>query len=861
MKPVALFLMLFVLFSCSMKSHLPVVSEINQKWEFRQADSGSWNKATVPGCVHTDLLAIGQIEDPFNRMNEKNLQWIDKKDWEYRTSFKLDKKILARENLQLDFKGLDTYASVYLNDSLILSTDNMFREWTADVKKILHPGDNQLRIRFDSPIRRGLEKNTAWGFDLPAVNDLSQIGEIGNKRVSVFTRKAPYHYGWDWGPRFVTSGIWRPVYLIAWDDARISDLWFRQPQVNEKKASLVATFTIRADREGPAQIAVTNTANMSILVSRDVNLVRGENIFELPFEIDHPDLWWTNGLGKQPLYSLEGSLMIDNQPVDKKLLKTGIRSLKLVQQDDRDGKGKSFYFELNGVPVFMKGANYIPNDAFLTRVTPEKYQSVVERAVKANMNMLRVWGGGIYENDLFYDLCDEKGILLWQDFMFACSMYPGDSLFLSNVREEVLQNVTRLRNHASLALWCGNNEIETAWKNWGWQKEYNEKQKQIIEAGYDSLFLSLIPGIVHRLDPDRSYWPSSPSQRMIAPADQKQTELFSGDVHNWAVWHGKQPFEMYETYIPRFMSEYGFQSFPEKREIQTFTKPEDWSIESPVMNWHQRSAPGNMLIKTYMDMYYRQPKDFDMFLYLNQVVQAEGVGVGMEAHRRSRPWCMGTLYWQLNDCWPAPSWSSTDYDGHWKALQYAAKKDYANFMVSITVMSDSLKVFAVSDSLVDMKATLRLKIFGLDGKILWTRDSETTVKANNSIQIFSSPEKEFLEDFNPEGILFFAELISNNRVLATRTYRFAAQKDLALEKPIIRYTIEPNPDGSFHLLLTTDKPALDVYLNAETCDGLFSDNYFNLLPGQKKEITFSPSGDCTGFAQNLKIISLRDSYE
>ncbi|MFN8207399.1 MAG: glycoside hydrolase family 2 protein [Bacteroidales bacterium] len=858
---------LFVVFmvasaaSCTYKGNLPVIFELKDHWEFRQADSGSWMPATVPGCVHTDLLAAGKIEDPFYRMNEKDLQWIDKKDWEYRTTFTVEKNLLEKNNLLLDFKGLDTYAKVYLNDQLILTADNMFREWKTNVKGILREGENVLLIHFDSPIRHGLEQLEALGYGLPASNDQAERGGLGNKLVSVFTRKAPYHYGWDWGPRFVTSGIWRPVQLVEWNQARIEDIWIRQKEVDSNRANLIAQFSITADQDGPARIALTNKKNMVMLGVSEIQLRKGLNVVDLPVVVKNPELWWTNGLGKQNITTLEGTLYIRNKPVDVLQVKTGLRSLRLVQTPDGDGMGKSFYFELNGVPVFMKGANYIPNDNFLPRVTPEKYRDVVKRAADANMNMLRVWGGGIYEEDIFYELCDAYGILVWQDFMFACSMYPGDSIFLANVEQEIKENVIRLRNHASIALWCGNNEIETAWKNWGWQRDYNEAQKREIGGNYDLLFHKLIPGIVAQLDPDRPYWPSSPHQGTEQIAAGKQAaELHSGDVHNWAVWHGKQPFESYENYIPRFMSEYGFQSFPEFRTIKSFTAPEDREVESPVLNWHQRSGPGNMLIRTYMDMYYRQPKDFTMFLYLNQIVQAEGVGLGMEAHRRSRPWCMGTLYWQHNDCWPAPSWSGTDYDGRWKALHYFAKRAYANFMISATASGDSMKVYIVSDSLASDPASLNMRLLDFNGRELWKSSLSINIKPNSSEVAFAQPRADFLKGTDPAKCFFAAELQAGERMLASCRYRFVPAKEIDLPVPVIKQEIKSRESGEFLITLQTDVPAFDVYLNSESCDGTFSDNYFTLLPGEIKRILVKPPRNCSGFANNLKVLTLRDTY-
>lgn len=432
-------------------SAAPLRMELNEGWQFRQARLSNWYPATVPGVVHTDLMNNGIIEDPYFRLNERGVQWIDKEDWVYESSFSLSDEFMNRQNIDLLFKGLDTYADVYLNDSLILKADNMFREWRVEVKSLVKSSGNILRIYFHSPLKVDIPKWDALPYHYSAGNDQSENGGVFNKKVSVFARKAGYHYGWDWGPRLVTSGIWRPVYVEAWNDARISNVFIRQHEVNEKKAVLTGQVEVVADKEmTDASVVLTDTDNGKVLARVKTSLKQGVNKVELPFVMKNPELWWSNGLGNPHLYTFETTLVVGKQTADAHQDRVGVRSLKVIRKPD--AHGTSFFFELNGRPVFMKGANYIPQDNFLPRVTEESYRRTIQDAADVHMNMLRVWGGGIYENDIFYDLCDEYGILVWQDFMFACSLYPAEGEWLENVRREAIDNVRRLRNHPCIAI-------------------------------------------------------------------------------------------------------------------------------------------------------------------------------------------------------------------------------------------------------------------------------------------------------------------------------------------------------------------------------------------------------------------------
>ena len=836
--------------------NLMVEIELNQNWSFNQVGENEWLPATVPGTVHTDLIANKKIQDPFYRLNEHDVQWVDKKDWEYKTVFTVDDNMLNHDRIVLDFKGLDTYADVSVNGEKVLSADNMFREWQVDVKDQLKKGNNELHIVLRSPIVEGLKKYDAQGYVIPVSdNDLAEIGEVeGGKRVSIYTRKAGYHFGWDWGPRLVTSGIWRPVYLRAWNKATINNLQIVQHEVNDEKATFTAVFEIDAQKKGKATIAIDNDG--TILASAPVNLVAGVKTYSIDFEIANPQLWWTNGLGEAHLYNLNGVLETSEGKVSKDT-RIGIRTLELERV--KDEAGTSFYFKLNGHPVFMKGANYIPNDVFLPRVTEENYRTVIETAKNSNNNMLRVWGGGIYENDIFYDLCDENGILVWQDFMFACAMFPGDTAFLENVRYEAIDNVKRLRNHPCIALWCGNNEILAAWKDWGWESKERAKSEENADKiwqAYTDIFHKILPDVVKKFDPARSYWASSPSSGRGIKADQ-----LNGDEHYWGVWWGKQPFSTYAIHLARFMSEYGFQSFPEIATVSKYAEPEDYDIFSEVMKSHQRSSIGNGTIEYYMLQEYKHPKDFESFLYVNQVLQAEGVKFALEGHRRAMPYCMGSLYWQINDCWPVASWSSTDYYQKWKALQYYVKKGFNQTLVSPYEDELKLKVGIVNDWPEPINAELRLKLEDFNGKIIWEEASLVDIPANSSDDYYEVNKWEFRYKYSRQvtNMLFSAELIENGNTLSKNYYYFLPFKQLKIPTPTVEHSIAKTNNG-FDITLNTDKLAKNVYLQIGDEEGFFSDNYFDLLPNEKVTINLKTGISEEKLKEVLTIRTLDDAF-
>ena len=787
-------------------------------------------------------MAAGLIPDPFYGTNEDSLQWIELEDWEYRTTFTAGEELLGWQRIDLILEGLDTYAGVYLNDSLLLESDNMFREWRIDCAGLIREGVNDLRVLFHSPVREVEEKWSRLGYGLP-----------GGPRV--LTRKAAYHYGWDWGPRFVTSGIWRPARLEAWSDSRIESMRIIQRGIFEREATLTAVIEIESTTKRNVDIDLylykPQRNGLKDIVKTNIWLPSGRKTVEIDFELFRPKLWWPNGLGDQNLHTIVARLR-DPAPLDESRAMIGLRTVELVTEPD--SVGESFYFKVNGVPLFAKGANWIPMDSFTPRVGRDSYGRILKDVAASGMNMLRVWGGGIYEEEIFYDLCDSLGILVWQDFMFACAMYPGGEGFLENVEVEASKNVKRLGNHPCIAIWCGNNENDEGWRNWGWQRQYGYSQDDSVRIwrDYEALFHELLPRIVSEQDGTREYWPSSPK---FGRADPRS--LTEGDSHYWGVWHDAEPFEVFSERIPRFMSEFGFQSFPPMRTIEHFAGPADRRIDSDVMHSHQKHPRGNELIKTYMERVFRPPKDFESFVYLSQLLQAEGIGYAIEAHRRAKPYCMGTLYWQLNDCWPVASWSGIDYYGNWKALQYRVRKSYSEILISPFVRDGRLHISVVSDVQKPAIAILRMNFMRFDGEPILQAEVGFNIDPHRSVECFGARLENLLGGNDPRDIVLEMELVCGGEVVTTRLFYFVPPKELALEKPSVTVSTERKENG-YDILLSTDTLAKNVFLDL---GGTLSDNYFDLLPGRVMRVSFVPNGDELDNIEQFRVISLYDTYE
>ena len=814
----------------------PQVCTLHSDWTFCQVGDTLWSDAKVPGTIHQDLLNHNRIPNPFYGMNEEAVQWVENEDWMYRTSFVVTEEQLNRDAAVLELDGLDTYADVFLNGALILRSDNMFVGHKVPVKSVLRKGENSLLIRFRSAVKEALPQWETNGFDYPADNDHS------SKRVSIYTRKAPYSYGWDWGIRLATCGIWRPVRLVFSDVARIEDYYVRQASVSASKADVDNRLEITNVTSQPVsallKVAYHYTANDTKEVQKQIELRPGENTVSLPVMIDNPHLWMPNGWGEPSLYKFTASVSVDGVEVASQERQVGLRSIRVVMEDDEHGK--SFYFEVNGHPMFAKGANFIPDDALLPNVTPERYKRILEDVKAANMNMLRVWGGGIYEDDKFYDEADRNGILIWQDFLFACTTYPHDPLFLKRVEAEAEYNIKRLRGHASLAMWCGNNEIYEGVRYWGWKNKYTSEAFAEMNRGYDVLFRQLLPDIVKRFDSDRFYMHGSPYE-----ANWGRPESWKiADSHNWGTWYGRKPFESFDSEIPRFMSEYGFQAFPEMKTIRTFAEEKDFELESPVMNAHQKATIGNALIKQTMGLYYKVPAKFEDLVYVGLVLQGHGMRHGIEAHRRNRPYCMGSLFWQLNDSWPVVSWSSIDYYGNWKAMQYQSQRAFAPVLINAIKEGDDLCVYLISDELQDRDdVRLTVELMDFDGKShgKWTQNGKLT--ANTSMLFLKKRADEFLSKQDAAtSFLRFTLKAKNGAALADEVFYFAYPKDQKLPEARIETSVKKRGEA-IEMTLKTDKLARDIFIEVPVQGVRFSDNFFDLLPGQRKKITItSPEG-------------------
>lgn len=861
--PVLHLLWILVLMMSSCEDKAPPTSDVMEfnldaGWQYRKAGAADWHAATVPGCVHTDLLKDEVIADPFYRLNEKDQQWIGETDWEYKTTFEVSPTHLQRQNIDLVFEGLDTYADVYLNEKKILSADNMFRTWEVDAKAALIAGKNELRIYFHNVFKVNQPQYDSADFRLQAFpnNDQADV------KLNLYSRKAGFHYGWDWGPRLVTTGIWRPVTLKSWDDIKVAGVYYRQHKVTAEKAEISGEFEIEATQSTSVELTIKHEGNT--LATQAFDVKPGTNKVQVPITIENPKLWWTNGLGEQPLYTFQAMVAAANGTKDVISKRIGIRSLEVIRDDD--AFGKSLYVKLNGVPVFMKGANYIPQDNFQSRVTRDRYEHILGSAKSANMNMIRVWGGGIYEEDVFYDLCDEKGLLVWQDIMFACGMYPADDNFLENVKHEVIDNVTRLRNHPSVAMYCGNNENEISWYSWGWKDLYDEAIQKRYEKDLKSLFYETIPNAIAVADPDRYYHPSSP----IADIG-KDRPKGDGDSHYWGVWHGKEPFENFDKNVSRFVSEYGFQSYPEFASIKKFSEKEDWFLESDVMHSHQRSMAddrkdldyGNRLINTYLERNFNTPKNFENYIYAVQALQAKGVKMAVESHRRNRTdnYCMGTMYWQIDDCWPVASWSSIDYYGKWKALHYIVKQAYAQVLATYREEHGKLGIHIVSDELQPIgDAALTVEVLDFNGNMLWSKQQPVSIDANTSKEYFSLNLKEALDTQNRGDVYVKTSIKKGNELLSENRYFFVNEKELSLPHADIHVSATKVASG-YELTLNSESFAKYVMVSTEIEDGFLTDNYFDLDAGIPKVITLETEATVDNILENLSIMSLTDSYE
>ncbi len=823
------------------------LTSLDEGWQFCRVGTDQWYPAVVPGVVHTDLYRNKLIDNPYYSVNESSLQWIENEQWDYRTTFVPTQEQLSAGSLSLCFEGLDTYAHVYLNDSLILKADNMFVTWRVPVKGIVKEGVNRLRVRFLSTYQIGCQLSKKYP-KLPADNDK------GECTASVFTRKAQYHFGWDWGPRFVTAGIWKPVYLESYSYAAIDNVHYIELSQSPQKAEFVAAVTVEAIDDCHGEVTVKCGKGRSSVKS---DFKKGVNRVEVPFVIENPEYWWPAGMGKglPKLYQVDAILEVDGHTASVDSRKIGVRTVELVRQ--RDSVGESFLFEVNGEPLFMKGANVIPKDMFLPEVTPERYRRMAEIAAESNMNMLRVWGGGIYESDDFYNACDSLGILVWQDFPFACAFYPWDDDFYDSVRREARDNVRRLRNHPSLAIWCGNNEVDEAWHRWGYKENkkrfpWTDEQTRAIRKGIDDLFFDeVIPGVLAQEDTTRAYHPSSP---LYGWGDRRSQ--FEGDTHYWGVFHGEEPFTAYKEKPGRFSNEYGHESLANYTTWLKWLSPDDMVYDYTAMNLkvpagvevrkpendpfavHQKNAKGYRVIRDYMAREVPVVDSLPVYVYLSQLVQADGIRVAMEGHRRNRPFTMGSIYWQMNDCWPVTSWSSMDYPFGYKALQYFARRSFAPTILSFDRKDRSRRVelWGVTDELKQKTGYYDLTLMTLGGDTIKSERFDLTIAPNSSVRLFDASFDELLGGADAADVILVADGVIDG-VEMRDVLCFLPYKEMNFPKADIKIVAEEKcADGRRVTLKAANfVKALFVETDLQQSDNA-SDAYFDMLPGQQKTV-------------------------
>ncbi len=844
---------------------MKTIQTLHNGWRMRQAGTADWKEAVVPGTVYTDLLRNGDMEDPFWKDNEEEALLLMEQDYEYETRFDCGQELLAKDRVLLRFDGLDTSADVYLNGAHLGSPCSMHRIWEYDVKQLLKEQGNSLAVVLHSPnkyIREAFKKCRTLG------NDDTLEG-------FVHMRKAHYMFGWDWGAHLPDAGIFRPVTLLGVDRGRIESVRISQNHHRAEclkvakageDAGVEVTLRLQVVEETagvtdgvPKVIDVTGGADFAGCgqhISYSVTLTApdgSEKVYEDSPEavrVENPRLWWPNGYGEQNLYTVkvtlytEGGCFAENgkRVIDTWERRIGLRTMTMRRQ--KDEWGESFAHEVNGVAVFAMGADYIPEDHLLGRVTPETTRKLLETAKFSNFNAIRVWGGGYYPDDWFYDICDELGLMVWQDFMFACAVYELTPEFEANIRQEFIDNVKRLRHHASLGLWCGNNEMEL------FVSERNEWLTKASEVrDYFLMFERIIPEIVREYDPDTFYWPASPSSGgcLDEPNDPDR-----GDTHYWAVWHGNKPFSEYRKYFFRYASEFGFQAFPAIKTIETFTDdPKDMNPFSRIMEKHQRQYSANGKIMGYMQQTYLYPNDFNTFVYASQLLQADAIRYGVEHFRRNRGRCMGAIYWQLNDCWPVVSWASVDYRGRYKALQYYAKRFFAPLMISCEeqgmmsaeanmnrehfTFEKSIRLNVANETRADQQVEVRWQLRNPRAEILRQEKQSLTVPALTSVWLDKVllPEADLWSEYVSYG------LYQNGKLLSEGTVNFSYPKYFKYENPALSCTVEGD-----EIIVSAKAYAKSVEIQNETEDLILSDNYFDLNADEKrvKIISGSPVG-------------------
>ena len=801
----------------------------------------------IPGTVLSGLLAAGKIKDPFYRTNEDATRALFWKDYVFTRTFDVDEELLAQQHIVLVCEGLDTLAEISINGTFLAKTDNMHRTWKFQAKKLLHPGKNEIQIVFRSVLR------FIEDYPYEAHKKINYI-PCGSMKGNQLLRKAHSMFGWDWGPQTIDAGIFRDIYLQGYSHARIEDI--RIHQQHAKNVSVQTSITLSESVPGQKLCVELSEDGADKPLQTKLCKTNADGVAAVDFVIENPKLWWPNDYGDQPLYIVRTTLLDeDGTSLESITRRIGLRTLTISQE--KDEWGNEFAFCVNGVKIFTRGGNYIPDDCLYTRITEKKLDYILESCRRAHFNCVRVWGGGYYPSDAFYDLCDEKGLIVWQDLMYACNVYDVTDAFAENCRQETYDNVRRLRHHASLGLWCGNNEIESAWDHWG---DF-QKETPYLRADYIRLFEEVLPKAVQEADGETFYWHSSPSS---GGCFDNPDDANRGDTHYWDVWHGQKPFTDYRKYFFRFCSEFGFQSFPCAKTVNSFTLEDDRNIFSRVMESHQKNDAANGKMLYYLSENLRYPKDLTHLLYASQVLQGMAIKYGVDHWRRNRGRCMGTLYWQINDDWPAPSWSSIDYFGRWKALHYMAQKFYAPHAVSMTLEDHRCHVYFSNESFETTEYSLTLSIRDLSGNVLETYETKGNSPA------FSAIETAVVDicswEDQKDDVFLEAVIHTKDQKVLKDVETLVPYKYLNLKNPVMSTEAEETNDA-FILHISSDCFAPFVALDFDDADVIFSDNFFHLTDKtvqdiivKKEDILQGHFENAEDFRKRLQILSLGTSY-
>jgi beta-mannosidase len=812
--------------------------DLNGTWEFKAVNSygdlpamysktEEWMPATVPGTVHTDLMAQHVIPDPFYRTNENDVQWVEGVQWVYRRSFSVPASAMGESVVRLTAEGLDTYARIDINGKTVGESSNMFIGHSFDVKKALHPGENTIEIRFDSPVKRAKSLESANG-----------ALRVVLEPHRAYVRKAQYSFGWDWGPKLTTSGIWRGISIEAFSGARLRDPFVRVISLSAKEAVVRVSVDVegRARKGSRLLVAIEGGDGRS----EKASAVRGRNV-SLTVKIPRPQLWWPNGQGQQPMYSASLLLVEGNDTLHNLVVPFALRTVELLQK--KDAEGKSFILVINGCKVFCKGADWIPADNFLPRIPDSRYETLIQMAKDAHMNMLRVWGGGVYEKKIFYELCDRYGLMVWQDFMFACGEYPDKPWFHKEVRTEAGQTIKRLRNHPSIVLWCGNNECE-----WLFCTENPDKGPDHMSGA--RIFRDLLPAACKSFDGSRPYWRSTPFGTGF-PNDEG-----NGNHHQWTVWSAWKDFSEYANDNARFVSEFGFQAPANVKTMVECTLPEDRFIQSRVMEHHNKQVEGPERLVKFLAAHYRVETEFSRFIYLSQLVQASALKCAVEHWRRRKYGTAGSLFWQINDCWPVSSWSVIDSALRPKAAYFYARRFFAPVLVSFKKTEAGMGVWVTNDKPESATGTLTIARRSVEGHTQWTRDHKARIQRDSSQQVVHI-EESLLDSLRRDSEYIHVRLVVDGALAGENRFYFEEPKHMNLSGHGPTSELHEEGNGLFLLRLSSEKLARDVFVDIEGEDAVFEDNYIDIDAGTTKEIRLRSRSSVQDLLKRLKIEWLR----